>query len=204
MAYRFESGGGHGPSLLPRRPNLRRSVVWVTTADENIAMGRHEMSKPRGKAKRLTRIVWGRLAPGLILLLGAVTSASAQMSLTPDNPYLGNGRSRRAAAEHNNQPPPQIADLPPVKEPWPRLDTGAVLCRSRDDLSRFQAQVMGGAGAAPDCHAIRQRTPIQIIERDGPSHTHVVAAADAKQTGWTNAYLPSTPPSSTTGTAAKH
>ena len=29
---------------------------------------------------------------------------------------------------------------------------------------------------------------------DGPSRTHVVSAGDTKQTGWTNAYLPSTPP----------
>jgi hypothetical protein len=34
----------------------------------------------------------------------------------------------------------------------------------------------------------------QILDRDGPSRTHVVATDETKQTGWTNNYLPFEPP----------
>jgi len=171
-------------------------------------MRRHGTGKPGGMARSSVRSRCGSLAAGLILLLGFVASANAQMSLSPIDPYMGAGRGgSRGESRQTGKPAPHIADLPPVKEPWPRLDTGAVLCRSRDDLLRYQARAVASSdgGAAPDCHAIRQRTPIQILDRDGPSHTHVVATGDAKQTGWTNAYLPATPPpSAAAGTAMKH
>jgi hypothetical protein len=145
---------------------------------------------------------------GLILPLGFLASANAQISLTPGDPFMGNGRGgRHGNTQENNKTPPHIADLPPVKEPWPRLDTGAVLCKSRDDLLRYQARAVAvsDAGPAPDCRAIRQRTPIQILDRDGLSRTHVVSTDDAKQTGWTNVYLPTTPPPAAgTGAAMKH
>jgi hypothetical protein len=78
------------------------------------------------------------------------------------------------------------------------LEAGALLCNSRDDLVQYQAQGAGSTAATPSdppkCHVIRQQTGIEILERDGPSRTQVVTDDEAKETGWTNAYLPSTPP----------
>jgi hypothetical protein len=171
-------------------------------------MRRRGTGKPGGMARSSARGRWSSLVMGLILPLGFLASAHAQISLTPGDPFMGTGRGgRHGNAQENNKTSPHIADLPPVKEPWPRLDTGAVLCKSRDDLLRYQARAVAGsdAGPAADCHAIRQRTPIQILDRDGLSRTHVVSTDDAKQTGWTNAYLPITPPpTASTGTAMKH
>lgn len=153
-----------------------------------------------------------KLAMGVILLLGGLTPASAQTDTgstgTPrmGGGMMGGGHGRDRHQQQNGQPPPTLAPLPVVKEPWPRLDNGAILCKSRDDLLRYQT-VSGAAssGPAPDCHLIRKLTPIQILDRDGPSHTHVVTTDDAKQTGWTNTYLSSEPPpSATTPTPIKH
>ena len=51
-------------------------------------------------------------------------------------------------------------------------------------------------GKAPDCHTISRQTGIQILDRDGPSRTQIVTTDESKETGWTNSYLPSTPPPS--------
>jgi hypothetical protein len=154
-----------------------------------------------------------RLAIGLILLAGGLTPANAQTGTgSPGTPQTGGGMmggghgGRHRNQQQNGQPAPALAPLPVVKEPWPRLDSGAILCKSRDDLLRYQTgSGAASTGPAPDCHVIRQRTAIQILDRDGPSRAHVVTTDDAKQTGWTNAYLSSEPPpSATTPTAVKH
>ena len=153
-------------------------------------------------------------AIGLILLLGVPTPTYAQTdtgsAATPltggrmmGGGMMGGGRAGRPRSQQRNgQQAPALAPLPVVKLPWPRLESGALLCKTRDDLARYQMRAVAGpqtvaAGPAPDCHLIRQLTPIQILDRDGPSHTHVVTTDDAKQTGWTNAYLTSEPPPAT-------
>jgi hypothetical protein len=68
--------------------------------------------------------------------------------------------------------------------------------KSRDDLLRCQTRA---SGLAPDCHNIRQRVAIQILERDRPPYTNVIATDDPKQTAWPDTHLPvSLPPSATT------
>jgi hypothetical protein len=86
-----------------------------------------------------------------------------------------------------------------VPEPSPRIDIGAILCKSRDDLVRHPMQIAAGPGVAvprqaPDCRIIKEQTAIRILDRDGPSRTHVGLTDATKQTGWTDSYLPSTPP----------
>jgi len=129
----------------------------------------------------------------LMLLLGAMASAHAQM---------GGGHGRR---QRDQQQTPQKSQtptpLPAVPEIWPRLEGGAIICKSRDDLVRYQTQIANRAsaataGQAPDCHAISKQTGIQILDHDGPSRTQIVTTDESKETGWTNSYLPSTPPSS--------
>jgi hypothetical protein len=129
----------------------------------------------------------------VLMLFGAITSAHAQFG----------GRSGRQ--QKNQQQTPQQSPTPPeipaVPEIWPRLEDGALICKSRDDLVRYQTQIASGAsdaaaGQAPDCHTIRKRTGIQILAHDGPSRTQIVTTDESKETGWTNSYLPSTPPPS--------
>ena len=124
----------------------------------------------------------------LLLLIGAMASAHAQ---------IGGGHGRR----QNNPQQSPAPTTPFLPEIWPRLEEGAVICKSRDDLVRYQTQIANGSsttppGQAPDCHTVRKQTGIQILAHDGPSRTQIVTTDESKETWWTNSYLPSTPPPS--------
>ncbi len=91
--------------------------------------------------------------------------------------------------------------LPPVRaQPtvWPRLDPGAVLCRTEDDLDRhasnMTARVSGGGTIPADCRIIGQPTGIQILSRQGQGRTEVRLNTPDGATGWTDAWLPDKAP----------
>jgi hypothetical protein len=99
------------------------------------------------------------------------------------------------------KPAATMPDVPAPPSAWPRLDPGAVFCRSEDDLQR-RADIMRGeqAGTA-DCRRIIQPTAIQIVQRAGLGRTEVKLTG-RDETGWTDAWLPSTPPRETAPIAA--
>jgi hypothetical protein len=137
------------------------------------------------------------LAMLLVLLIVATAPTYAQMG--------GGHRHRQNDQQRTPQEVP--APPPPVPEVWPRLEDGAVICKSRDDLLRYQTQIANSANAPtaepiPNCRTIRTRTGIEILARDGPSRTQIVTTDESKETGWTNSYLPLAPPSSAKGTSA--
>jgi hypothetical protein len=148
------------------------------------------------------RFSWLRAAVALTLLLSAMASAHAQMGGGGGH---GHRQTDQQQSPQNSQKPPPEPDVPEI---WPRLENGALICKSRDDLVRYQTQLGNGpsattAGEASGCHTIQKQTGIQILGRDGPSRTQIATTDDAKETGWTNSYLPSKPPRSiakTTGT----
>src|SRR6478672_11271858 len=83
--------------------------------------------RPPGNAAR-ARLPWRGLAMALLLLLGAMASAHAQ---------IGGGHGRR---QNNQQQTPQRSPAPTtpfLPEIWPRLEEGALICKSRDDLVRY-------------------------------------------------------------------
>jgi hypothetical protein len=91
------------------------------------------------------------------------------------------------------------AGMPDVKvQPlvWPRLDRGAVICRSESDLSRLAARRRGETVDGPvDCQIMRAATGISILQRQGPGMTEVQTNdPSAGGTGWTDAWLPDKPP----------
>jgi hypothetical protein len=92
-------------------------------------------------------------------------------------------------------PPPPPRAQPAV---WPRLDPGAVLCRTADDLDRHAANMIarvgGGATQSTDCRIIGQPTAIQIVSRQGPGRTLVKVNGPAEETGWTDVWLPDKAP----------
>lgn len=121
----------------------------------------------------------------------AALPASAQVQPPNDSPVHFGGMLHRDAPK---------AEAPDVRAPpsaWPRLDPGAVLCATRDDLVR-RAELMRGENVAPpDCRQISQTTAIKILDRAGLGATEVqVTGRD--ETGWTDAWLPANPPLSTT------
>jgi hypothetical protein len=135
----------------------------------------------------------------LMLLLGAMASAHAQISGGRGHRQGDQQQQRQERTPQKRSPTP--TPLPPVPEIWPRLEDGALICKSRDALARYQTQIANiasatTAGQAADCHTIRKQMGIQILDHDGSSRTQIVTTDESKETGWTNSYLPSTPPPS--------
>ena len=92
-------------------------------------------------------------------------------------------------------PPPPPRAQPAV---WPRLDPGAVLCRTEDDLDRHAAnmvaRVSGRTTQSTDCRIIDQPVGIQIVSRQGPGRTSVKLKGPGEETGWTDVWLPDKAP----------
>ena len=88
---------------------------------------------------------------------------------------------------------PVAPEVKPQPLAWPRLDPGAVLCRTEADLDRLGERRRGEAVDGPiDCQIIRAATAISIVQRKGPGRAEVKTSgrgADAV-TGWTDAWLP--------------
>ncbi|HQT77761.1 MAG TPA: hypothetical protein PLD10_11970 [Rhodopila sp.] len=89
--------------------------------------------------------------------------------------------------------PPEVKAQATV---WPRLDPGAVLCHSADDLRKLAARRSGETVNGPiDCQIVRAATGISIIRRDGPGMIEVQTTnPSAGGVGWTDAWLPSKEP----------
>lgn len=94
------------------------------------------------------------------------------------------------------KPPPGLPDVRAQPLAWPRLDRGAVICRSESDLSRLAARRRGESVDGPiDCQIVRAGTGISILQRQGPGMTEVQTNdPSAGGTGWTDAWLPDKPP----------
>ncbi|MEA2788910.1 MAG: hypothetical protein QOG73_1316 [Acetobacteraceae bacterium] len=101
------------------------------------------------------------------------------------------------------KPKPGAPDVKASPLAWPRLDAGAVLCRSEADLLRLADRRRGEAVEGPvDCQILRAVTPITIVQRKGPGRTEVQTAdPKAGGSGWTDAYLPQKAPVSAASAA---
>jgi hypothetical protein len=120
------------------------------------------------------------------IALSAASTASAQHVVLDAPGLLGTNKAP-------GPPPPRA--LPTV---WPRLDPGAVLCRTLDDLDRYAAnmtaRVSGGDTQAADCQIIGRPTGIQILSRQGLGRTQVKMSGAGDVSGWTDAWLPERAP----------
>jgi hypothetical protein len=116
-----------------------------------------------------------------------LASAASAQHVIIDAPSL--------SGEKKATPPPVPRAQPAA---WPRLDPGAVLCRTVDDLDRhaanMTARVSGGDTQAADCRIIPEPIGIQILSRQGLGHTQVRLSAPGSATGWTDAWLPDRAP----------
>ncbi len=86
---------------------------------------------------------------------------------------------------------------PNAQNIWPRLDAGAVFCRTEDDLAMHSRVVAAKLDNTPldpmprpECVIINQATPIDIVERAGLGKTEVRIKEATPKTGWTDAFLP--------------
>ena len=117
--------------------------------------------------------------------LAGTVSASAQS----DNSHI----ALDAPGLLPKKPGPGLPDVRPQPLAWPRLDPGAVLCRTEADLRKLGARRRGEAvEGSIDCQIIRTATAISILQRNGPGMTEV-SVSGARQpapSGWTDAWLP--------------
>lgn len=116
--------------------------------------------------------------------LAIVTPAGAQRS--GESSFDPFGLSSKKAA-------PAPPDVKPQPLAWPRLDPGAVLCRTEADLDKLAARRHGESVEGPiECQIIRAATAISIVQRKGPGRAEVRTSEPGSDgvTGWTDAWLP--------------
>jgi hypothetical protein len=132
----------------------------------------------------------------LCLLAAPLTLAAVPASAQVRPPDDSNVHISGMLNPHN-APKGVAPDVTAPPAAWPRLDPGSVICATRDDLVRRADMMRGEHVAPPNCRQLSQATAITILNRAGPGATEVqVTGRD--QTGWTDAWLPTNPPLSTT------
>ncbi|PPQ30168.1 hypothetical protein CCS01_19940 [Rhodopila globiformis] len=136
---------------------------------------------------RTRTLLWGMAAVGLALaLIGTFTWAqpSSGSNVTFDAPGLIIRKSR-----------PMLPEVKAKPQAWPRLDAGAVLCQTEDDLDRLAARRRGDPVAGPiACQILQGVTPVAILQRKGSGKTEVRTIDPmAGGLGWTDAWLAERP-----------
>lgn len=134
-----------------------------------------------------------KLMPRMMLVAGlAELVAAAPARAQPPN---DSNISLSAPGLLIKKPRPGLPDVKAQPLAWPRLDAGAVLCRTETDLDRLAARRRGEpVDGSIECQIIRKATPISISQRKGPGKTEVKAADPTVASGWTDAWLPDKPP----------
>ena len=141
------------------------------------------------------------LAVAIAFAAGSAAAQTTTPSGVGDGAY---GSLAGTAGSHRQNRPGDSGDKPKAKaplaevkmapDPWPRLDPGAVFCRTEADLrlhlSAVAARLDGSSSRyaeAPGCRVIRTRTAVSVVSREGPGRTQVKLS---DETGWTDAFLP--------------
>jgi hypothetical protein len=127
---------------------------------------------------------------GCLVALGCLGAGAAQAQGMGRRPQPNRGLGMPAALPEPTTSAGNIGT---------RLEPGAVLCRTSEELQRRQAAMVaqGAAQAADDaatlpagCYLVGTRTPVEIVERRGYGRTQVKTLGRSSETGWTDAYLP--------------
>lgn len=138
---------------------------------------------------RLPPLVRPILVLPCLILAGLIVAAPVRAQVILDAP----GFVKKAPEAGPTAPRGAIAV-------WPRLDAGALLCRTQGDLDRhFQAmnaRLSGQpfSGPNPDCRVVVNTIGIKILAREGPGRTKVQLDNANHEIGWTDTFLPARPP----------
>jgi hypothetical protein len=158
-----------------------------------LAVGSTEglMRNMRGLIMRKSRAWLAGLVCGGVVLGSIVARADPPPNVQLDMPSFLKAKKK-----------PGLPDPKPQPLAWPRLDPGAVLCRTEADLARLAANRSGEEGGGPaDCRVIPAATAVSIVQRKGPGRTEVKIGAD-DTTGWTDVWLPEKAPATARATPA--
>ncbi len=86
-------------------------------------------------------------------------------------------------------------DVKSSPQAWPRLDPGAAICRSVEDLARLaanRARTEGGGRA--DCQIVQVPTAVSVVQRMAPGRTQVRLTDRPTTVVWTDVWLPEKAP----------
>ena len=140
----------------------------------------------------MVKAVFARASLVSLALLAVPGLAAAQSSgsmFAPGGMRFGETPSTRAKPKSTA---PQGPTLKP--DPRQRLDAGALLCRTEEDLQQHEAAVSARLDGkdAPEpvgCRPVRFMTPVGVISRHGPARTQVRVPGPPEQIGWTDAVV---------------
>ncbi|MBS0643546.1 MAG: hypothetical protein JSS43_27100 [Proteobacteria bacterium] len=137
-----------------------------------------------------------RLAPIAACLAGLSLASAAQAQTAPLD---DGGKLSFQSGLLMRKAKPTAPDVPAPPQAWPRLEAGAIVCRTESDLDRLAARHNGeSAGGPVDCQVLRDVTAITILQRRGPAKQEVQFTSGKVGTvGWTNAWLPEKAPAAT-------
>ena len=144
----------------------------------------------RGRGNRMIRVTLVALA--LACGMAAAHEASAQSR--------GRGRGTpRSGSEENLPPsvPPPVSTLSPTRGiAGPRLEPGAVLCGTEQDLQHrgeVNRRIADGEADPGDpltgCRLVRQERGVEVLARHGLGRVQVKVKPNG-EVGWTDVYVP--------------
>jgi hypothetical protein len=129
-----------------------------------------------------------KLLPIAACLGGLLAATPARAQNEPD------GNVKFQSSLLIKKPKPGLPDVKPQPLAWPRLDPGAVFCRTEDDLQHLASRRRGETvEGSVDCQIIKNPTAVSIVQRQGPGMTEVKIST-AADTGWTDVWLPDKAP----------
>jgi hypothetical protein len=139
----------------------------------------------------------GVLAVAIALATGAVAAQSPNADTSDGLAGASPMHHQHRHGQSNGQPRhAALPEVPVTPAPWPRLDPGAVLCRTAEDLRQhfaiLAARLNGNnaAAEAPGCRVIQAQTAVVVLAREGLGRTRVRISSAPAETGWTDVYLP--------------
>lgn len=121
----------------------------------------------------------------------AAPPAFAQFMGEPGGGPAQEGTRRGPAPRRTGPAAPRLTPKPLPRQ---RLDAGALLCPTEDDLHMHEAAIEARLDGrdAPEpagCRFVRSSTAVSVMDRHGPAATQVRLPGDPELVGWTDAIV---------------
>jgi len=154
--------------------------------------------------KRRLDLILTVVAGLMAMPAGARAQTPGDSSGQPESESGFSGPHGHHGAQHDESGPSHHAlPMPTLKrDPWQRLDAGALVCPTEAQLRQHQAAMMARAqgNEAPEprgCKLIKSMVPVSVLDRDGPARTEIQMHDASADTAWTDAVVRDPPSTGT-------